>query len=220
MKLYPVLLNIEGRLAVVVGGGEVALRKVLDLLDAGARVKLISPRIHPDLATAFNANPDALRLERREYRDGDLADAALVFAATDSAVVNRTVFEEAGRRGIFINSADDPPNCSFYLPSSVRRGDFLMAVSTSGASPAYAARLRRALEKAIPENIDDILAALREARRVLQEDAAFDDLDFSARGELLKRIVADDALLERCARAFREGALTGLLGEMLGHRAR
>ncbi|RPI91489.1 MAG: hypothetical protein EHM32_10565, partial [Spirochaetales bacterium] len=101
-----------------------------------------------------------------------------------------------------------------------RRGDFLMAVSTSGASPAYAARLRRALEKAIPENIDDILAALREARRVLQEDAAFDDLDFSARGELLKRIVADDALLERCARAFREGALTGLLGEMLGHRAR
>ena len=67
---------------------------------------------------------------------------------------------------------------------------------------------------------DDILAALREARRVLQEDAAFDDLDFSARGELLKSIVADDVLLERCARAFREGALTGLLGEMLGRRAR
>ncbi len=220
MKLYPVLLNIEGRLAVVVGGGEVALRKVLDLLDAGSRVKVVSPCMHADLEETARENAATLRLERREYRDGDLEGAALVFAATDSAVVNRTVFEEAGRRGIFINSADDPPNCSFYLPSSVRRGDFLMAVSTSGASPAYAARLRRALEKAIPENIDDILAALREARRVLQEDAAFDDLDFSARGELLKSIVADDALLERCARAFREGALTGLLGEMLGRRAR
>jgi len=220
MKLYPVLLNIEERLAVVVGGGEVALRKVLDLIDAGARVKVVSPRMHADLEEAARANAATLRLERREYRDGDLEGASLAFAATDSSAVNRAVFEEAGRRGIFINSADDPPNCSFYLPSSVRRGDFLMAVSTSGASPAYAARLRRSLEKALPENLGDILAALREARRVLQEDATFSNLDFSARGELLKSIVADDALLERCARAYREGGLPGLLGGMLGRGPR
>ncbi|HSV97316.1 MAG TPA: bifunctional precorrin-2 dehydrogenase/sirohydrochlorin ferrochelatase [Spirochaetota bacterium] len=220
MKLYPVLLNIEDRLAVVVGGGEVALRKVLDLIDAGARVKVVSTRMHFDLEEAARANAEILSLQRREYRDGDLDGAALVFAATDSAAVNRAVFDEAGRRGIFINSADDPPNCSFYLPSAVRRGDFLMAISTSGASPAYAARLRRALEKVLPEDIGDILAALREARRILQEDDAFGDLDFSARGELLKGIVADDALLERCARAFREGALAGFLCEMLENRAR
>jgi precorrin-2 dehydrogenase/sirohydrochlorin ferrochelatase len=220
MKLYPVLLNIEGALAVVVGGGEVALRKALDLLDAGARVRVVSPRLHPELVDAARANAERLVLVERAYRAGDLEGAALVFTATDSPDVNRSVFEEAGRRGIFINSADDPPNCSFYLPSFVRRGDFIMAVSTSGASPAYAARLRRALEKAVPENVDAILAALREARRILQVDEAFADMDFSARGELLKKIAADDALLARCARAYEEAELPRLLNGMRGRGVR
>ncbi|MBP7605136.1 MAG: bifunctional precorrin-2 dehydrogenase/sirohydrochlorin ferrochelatase [Spirochaetes bacterium] len=216
MKLYPVLLNIEGRLAVVVGGGEVALRKVLDLLDAGALVKVVAPRMHEGMDEARGANPERVRLERREYRDGDLEGASLAFAATDSPAVNRSVFDEASRRGVFINAADDPPNCSFYLPSFVRKGDFLMAVSTSGASPALAARLRRELEKAVPENVGDMLAALREARRLLQEDESFEAMDFNSRGELLKKIVGDDALLARCAGAYRAGRLREELVGLIG----
>lgn len=216
MKLYPVLLNIEGRLAVVVGGGEVALRKALDLLDAGAVVKVVAPRLHRGMEEALAANPDRLSIERREYRDGDLEGASLVFAATDSASVNRSVFEEAARRGLFVNAADDPPNCSFYLPSFVRKGDFLLAVSTGGASPALAARLRRELEKQVPNNVAEVLDALREARRLLREDGSFETMDFDARGELLKRLVADDMLIERITRAFREGRLLEELVVIMG----
>lgn len=194
MKLYPVMVNMEGRLAVVVGGGGVAARKVADLLESGAKVKVVSPEINEDIMKLGACND--LELVKREYEYGDLDGAALVFSATNDRSVNELVFMEAEGRNIFINAVDDPDNCSFYVPSFTRKGDFLFALSTGGASPAYAARIRRVLEKDIPEDIDVVLERLRRAREILKSDKAFSDLESPERGEILKKIANDDALLD------------------------
>ncbi len=194
MKLYPVMVNMEGRLAVVVGGGEVAARKVVDLLDSGAKVKVVSPEINNDILN-FKASGD-LELVEREYEYGDLDGAALVFSATNDRFVNELVFMEAEGRNIFINAVDDPDNCSFYVPSFTRKGDFLFALSTAGASPAYAARIRRELEKQIPEEIDTLLDKLRRAREILKNNEAFSELESPERGEILKKVANSDELLD------------------------
>jgi len=211
MTLYPILLNLKGRRVVIVGGGEVALRKLKDLLDAGALITLVAPEMHEEIRKLAEANIQNISLLEREYRRGDLNGASLAYSTTNNPEVNASVFAEARERGIFINAADDPPNCSCYLPSWSRRGDFILAVSTSGASPALAARLRRELERRVPAGIADMLKALREARRLLQEDDSFRDLDSSARGEIIKKITGDDRMLEDCAKAFREGRLEEFL---------
>ncbi|TAL36607.1 MAG: bifunctional precorrin-2 dehydrogenase/sirohydrochlorin ferrochelatase [Spirochaetes bacterium] len=209
MLYYPVLLDIKDKLVVVIGGGEVALRKVADLCRAGARVRVIAPRVHEGIAS--RAADGAVSINTREYAEGDLEGAALVFSCTNDALVNARVYREAHERGIFINAVDDPPHCSFIVPSFTQRGDFLLAVSTSGASPAMAARLRRMIEKAVPENVEVILEALREARRIIQGDASFKKLSADERGDIMKRIVNDDALLDELAAAFREHTLSHYL---------
>lgn len=215
MGLYPVLLNMEQKTAAVVGGGEVALRKINDLLEAGARVRVISPRMHARIEDLARSRPREVDLVRREYREGDLDGALLAFAAADDTAVNRRVFEEAGRRGIFINAVDDPPNCTFYVPSSVRKGDLILAVSTGGASPAYAARLRRTLEGSLPGNIEAVLEAMREARSLLQTGPEFSGLSTAERGDALRRIANDDSLIEGLIRAQCDKSLGVFLKSIL-----
>jgi precorrin-2 dehydrogenase/sirohydrochlorin ferrochelatase len=194
MKLYPVMVNMEGRLAVVVGGGGVAARKVADLLESGAKVKVVSPEINNEIVEL--AKDNELELMKREYEYGDLDGAALVFSATNDRSVNELVFMEAEGRNIFINAVDDPDNCSFYVPSFTRKGDFLFALSTAGAAPAYAARIRRELEKQIPEEIDILLDKLRRAREILKNEKVFSDLESPERGEILKKVANSDELLD------------------------
>ncbi|HPR38627.1 MAG TPA: bifunctional precorrin-2 dehydrogenase/sirohydrochlorin ferrochelatase [Spirochaetota bacterium] len=194
MKLYPVMVNMDGRLAVVVGGGSVAARKVADLLDSGARVKVVSPEINNEIVELSKDNE--LQIVKREYEYGDLEGAALVFSATNDRSVNELVFMEAEGLNIFINAVDDPENCSFYVPSFTRRGDFLFALSTAGAAPAYAARIRRELEKQIPEEIDVLLDKLRRAREILKNEEVFSDLESPDRGDILKKVANSDELLD------------------------
>jgi precorrin-2 dehydrogenase/sirohydrochlorin ferrochelatase len=215
MGLYPVLVNMEGKTAAVVGGGEVALRKINDLLEAGARVRVISPRMHERIEDLARSRPREVDLIRREYREGDLDGALLAFAAADDTAVNRRVFEEAGRRGIFVNAVDDPPNCTFYVPSFIRKGDLILAVSTGGASPAYAARVRRMLENSLPGNIEAVLEAMREARMLLQTSPEFSGLTSDERGEALRRIAHDDSLIEGLIRARSEKSLEKFLKSLL-----
>lgn len=124
----------------VVGGGGVASRKARGLLGSGADVTVISPEVTPELSEL------GVTVERRRYRPGDLAGFALAFAATDSREVNAAVAREAGERGILVNVADRPAEGDFALPSTLRRGGLQVAVSTGGASPALALRVRDALE--------------------------------------------------------------------------
>ncbi|MBX6422379.1 bifunctional precorrin-2 dehydrogenase/sirohydrochlorin ferrochelatase [Thermosulfurimonas sp. F29] len=142
---YPAFLNLRDRFCVVVGGGEVAERKVEALVAAGARVRVIAPEVTSRIEGW--AGEGLIELEKRPYREGDLSEAWLVVAATDDPEVQKAVFSEAERNRIFCNVVDKPELCSFIVPSVVRRGRLQLAVSTSGASPAAARRIRERLEE-------------------------------------------------------------------------
>jgi len=138
MTFYPIFLNLQGRRIVVIGGGEVAERKIESLLDTGASIVVISPEVTPAIASLFRQN--RIEICNRTYRPGDCAEAALVFSATGDAEISRAVHAEATALGVFVNTADQPSQCSFIMPAVVRRGDIGVAISTSGTSPALAAR--------------------------------------------------------------------------------
>jgi precorrin-2 dehydrogenase/sirohydrochlorin ferrochelatase len=160
---YPVNLVLDGRPCLVVGGGTVAARKVEGLLASGATVKVVAPRLDPALV-----NRPGVVCEQRGWSPEDLAGVWLVIAATDDPEVNRAVYLAGEQAGIWVNGADDPANCSFTLPSVVRRGDLQVAVSTGGRSPALASWLRRRLEAEIGPEYEvllDLLAAEREGLR-------------------------------------------------------
>lgn len=158
---YPVTLVLEGRRCLVVGGGEVAARKVEGLAACGARVHVVAPSVSDSVRAVAGVT-----WEERSYRPDDFDEAWLAVAATDDPEVNRAVFEEGEARRVWVNGADDPQNCSFMLPSVVRRGPLTVTVSTSGRSPAFSAWFRRQLEQQIGpeyEVLVDLLASERES---------------------------------------------------------
>lgn len=144
MKYYPVNLNIQDRHCLVVGGGSVGARKVRGLIRCGARVTLVSPVATEDLIEM--AETGRITWHRRAYQASDLEGIFLVIGATDDENLNRRVHADADRRQLLCNIADRPEICNFILPAVVRREDLIVAVSTSGKSPAYAKRLRKELE--------------------------------------------------------------------------
>ena len=147
MTFYPVFLNLRGRRAVVIGGGAVAEQKVLGLLSAGAHVTVVSPETTPRLAELAVAG--GIDLRRRPYRSGDLAGAWLAIAGTDDRAANAQVWAEAEREGVLLNAVDDLGHCSFIAPAIHREGSITVAVSTSGKSPALAARLRQRVARLV-----------------------------------------------------------------------
>jgi siroheme synthase-like protein len=157
--LYPIFLNLDGKRCVVVGGGAVANRKARKLLQARAEVVAISPEVKPELESV------ATEVRRRPYREGDLEGASLVFAATNRREVNAAVTREARGRGIPVNVADEPSEGDFALPSVLRRGQLQLAVSTGGASPTLARRVRYELESAFGSEWAGVVEALGRARR-------------------------------------------------------
>lgn len=163
MKSYPVcLLHLDLKRSVVVGGGSIAFRKVEALLEAGAKVEVISPELVPGLQAL--AGSGLVSAIPRPYMEGDLAGAFLVIAATDDPQINLRVCAEARRTGCLVNVVDDPAHCDFALPAVLRRGDLSIAISTGGASPALARRLRERLEGLIASEYADLTALLAELR--------------------------------------------------------
>lgn len=137
---YPIMLDLSGVPVLVVGGGRVALRKIEGLVRVGAKVTIVAPSVVDEIHTL----PVGVIL--RAYESADLDPARLVITATDDPAVNAAVAAEATGRGIWVNSADDPSNCTFALPAIARAGVVTVAVSTGGASPALASHLRGELE--------------------------------------------------------------------------
>jgi siroheme synthase-like protein len=160
--LYPVNLVLVGRRCVVIGGGEIAARKVDGLVEAGAEVVVIAPEIQPQIRRL------GVRVEERPYRSGDLAGAWLAIAATDDPVVNRAVHDEGEARRVWINAADDPPACSFTLPAVVRQGPVMVTVSTAGHSPALASWLRGQVAAQLGPEVGLLAEWLSEARDELK----------------------------------------------------
>ena len=142
---YPIFVNIGGKKCLVVGGGEVALRKGQALLEHGANVEVVSPVLCPELSRM--AGDGRIQALERSYKAEDLQGALIAIAATDDAKANESVAAEARRRGILVNVVDDPQHSDFIAPSYLRRGDVTIAVSTSGRSPALARKIRGELEK-------------------------------------------------------------------------
>ncbi len=161
-KYYPVFLNLKDKLCVVIGGGKVAERKILSLLEAGARVKVISPDLTPKLKELFAKG--ILTWEARAYKKGDLDKAFLVIAATSDPSVQEEIYKEAEEKNIPCNVVDKPEYCSFIVPSTIKRGDLVIALSTSGASPALARRLREILEDYFGEEYVIYLKLMRKLR--------------------------------------------------------
>lgn len=158
--MYPVMLSLRGRPALVVGGGEVALRKIEGLLAEGARLTVIAPETVGAIDDL--AHRGSLELHRRCHRAGDVAGFALVFAATDDRDVNSRVFAEARDAGIWVNVADDPELCTFYLPARVQRGSLQLAIASEGGAPFVVRRLRQLLARRFgPEWSEWVEAATR-----------------------------------------------------------
>jgi precorrin-2 dehydrogenase/sirohydrochlorin ferrochelatase len=174
MRYYPIFLDLRGRRCVVVGGGRVGERKVQALLRAGASVHVISPTVTPRLALL--AARKKIHLTPRAYRPADLEGPArprirsprgvlLVFAATNSTETQKAVRKHAEEIGALVNAADDARESDFIVPASFAQGDLLVAISTSGASPALARRLRRQLQLTLGHEYRSYLQFLREARK-------------------------------------------------------
>lgn len=160
---YPVVLDLRDRRALVVGAGPVAARKVAGLLSAGAVVTVVAPDAVPEIAN----DPD-VRWHRRTYRRGEVASYRVAITATDDPAVNRQVARDGEAANVFVNSADDPSNCAFILPSVVTRGDLQIAVSTNGRSPAMARWARRHLEHLFTDVHARTLDLLSEVRDELR----------------------------------------------------
>jgi len=158
----PVNLLLRGRRVVVVGAGRVAARKIEPLLDLGAEVRVIAPAVGAEVRAW--ADQGRCSLAEREFAPGDLDGAWLAFTATDDPAVNAAVHAEGEAARLWVNSADDPANCSFTMMSVVRRSDLVVAVGTGGRSPALAAHLRRLLNEELGPEYEVLLDLLSEAR--------------------------------------------------------
>jgi precorrin-2 dehydrogenase/sirohydrochlorin ferrochelatase len=161
--LFPVFIKLAERACLVVGAGEIATAKIDSLLQSGARVLVVAPEAKPEIREL--AEFGRITWKKRKYQSSDLDGAFLAIAATSDSAVNHAVFADAQQRGILCNAVDDPPNCDFYFPAVVRRGDLQVAISTAGESPAFAQKLRRAFENALDVTLGDWLAAIGQIRR-------------------------------------------------------
>jgi siroheme synthase-like protein len=162
----------------VVGGGRVAARKIDALLGAGADVTVVAPRLGDEVRQARDAG--RVTVVERDFEPADLDGVWLATAATDQPDVNRAVYEAGESRRVWVNSADDPSNCSFTLMSVVRRGDVVVTVGTGGRSPALAAWLRARLEAELGPEYETLLIVLAEAREEMRaEGRSSEDADWN-----------------------------------------
>jgi precorrin-2 dehydrogenase/sirohydrochlorin ferrochelatase len=220
MRTHPVFLRLDGRRCVVVGGDEGAAAKARACAEAGARVTVVAPPPAPAITSLVAAG--LIVHEPRAWRAGDLAGAALAYAATDDPALIAALVAEAERERVLLNVPDRPEACSFFSPAVVARGDLRIAIGTGGASPGLAARLRRTIEADVgpeyaafvailagvratlagaPERADLLGALLDSPLLALLREDRHGEID-----ELLARIVGPDVSLARLGVVLARGA--------------
>jgi len=145
VALYPIFLKLEGRKVLIVGGGKIAEEKIYAVLRSATDVTVLAPKVTPHIRDWVEAG--LVRHIADEYSPGAVQQYFLVIACTDSEAVNRKIYAEAQQAGVLCNAVDDPSHCDFYAPAVVHRGDFQIAISTGGNSPALAQHLRKKLEQ-------------------------------------------------------------------------
>ena len=184
-RFYPILVDLQGKKALVVGGGKVAQRKIESLLEYGGSVHVIARELTAELEQLRSRK--RIELLGGEFSEAHLEGAFLVIAATDDALLNRRVSQEAQKRGLLVNAVDQPADCNFIVPSVLSRGDLLIAVSTSGKSPAFARKVRLELDQHFGEEYGFFLNLMGNLRKEIlrlglsQEEnkKAFEELVYS-----------------------------------------
>jgi len=206
VRYYPVFLDVRGKPVVVIGGGVVAYGKVRGLLEAGAQVTVVSPHLEPGLADL--ATHGKIKHIPRPYQPGDLQGFVLAFVATDDPSINREVAQEGRQRGVWVNAVDDPANCDFIMPAIVRKGNITVAISTGGASPAAARKLREELERLLGDEYSLMLEVAAEARDHLRAQGIQVDPDSWNRA-------LNESLLDLLRQGRRQEAKEYLLATLL-----
>ena len=173
---YPVFLDLQDVPVLVVGAGPIAARKVAGLVAAGASVRVVAPEVSPELDRST-----IVELRQRRYEPADLDGVRLVVSATGDAGVDATVAADATAAGIWVNAADQPADCSFILPAIARNGPLAVAVSTGGASPALARRLRDRAGELLTDDVVALAADLAAQRAAVRAaGGSTEDVDWSA----------------------------------------
>jgi len=185
---YPVFLDLQGRSVLVVGGGVIAGRKVESLVAAGATVILVAPVVTSSLMDIANSKTIQLRL--RKFMESDLDNMVLVVSATDDPTAQEQIAAAARSRNVPVNTVDQPKLCDFIVPAIVRKGDIVVAISTSGRSPALAAALRARIETVITDDAARAARVLGEIRNEVH--SRFPDPD--RRKRVFEAIVASGIL--------------------------
>lgn len=184
---YPVILRLEGKSVVVAGGGKVAERKVVGLLGTGAEVVVISPDATDEIQRL--SHEGRIIWKQKTFSASDIANAFLIFAATNSREINQSIQESAGTRQL-VTIADDPDGSNFHVPAHVQRGSLSIAISTGGASPTLASQIRDQLEQQFDASYEGYLDFLASKRKWILKEVANPTL----KRELLKSIVSPEFL--------------------------
>jgi uroporphyrin-III C-methyltransferase / precorrin-2 dehydrogenase / sirohydrochlorin ferrochelatase len=202
MRYYPVFVDLAGQPCVVLGGGRFAAEKIAGLLEAGARVTVISARMGPQVEAVIAGAP--LAVLRRSYQSGDLAGARLVIDASEDEEINRAAWQEAEAASILINVVDRPAQCRFIAPAIVRRDPLLIAISTSGESPFLASALRARVERWLGREWGPFTALVGRVRRGLRER----DVPIAEQTRAYRRLLTSD--MRELLRAGRPGEADAL----------
>jgi siroheme synthase-like protein len=188
MRYYPIYLDLKDRRVLVVGGGMVAEGKTQQLVEAGARVRIVSPVLTMHLAEL--AEQGVIEYCQRRFRADDVSGIVLVISSTDDQALNEEVAQLATERGVLCNVVDQPSLCTFITPALVTRGDLQISVSTAGGSPSLAQRVKREVAALIGEEYGDLLEIAAEMRTEAKQRIQ----DFERRRKVQHAFVESDAL--------------------------
>ena len=216
MTYYPIFLELKDRSCLVVGGGEIAQRKVEGLVAGGATVTVIAPKLTRELQHMLADGE--INCVQREYEEGDLEGYDMCMVATDDGAVNAQVFAEGRRQRVWVNASDDPDNCDFILPSVMRRGSITIAASTGGGSPALARRLREELQAFFTEEMPALADLLGEVRDDLRSRGIVPDAEVwqEAIDEELRVLLAQRKYRGAKARLLESLGAGELVDELVG----
>lgn len=206
--MYPVCLDISGKLCVVIGGGQVAQRKVKGLLHEGAYVRVISPEVTDHLAEL--ARLGKIDWRKKNYSFDDLQHGWLVFAATNHPEIQQRIWKQAKENDQLVNVADCPECCNFQVPAAVRQGDLTLAVSTNGKSPAVSAMIRKQLEELFGQEYEILLNIMAKVR----EQTGTERATQTERKKIYKKTLHEDII--KWIRAGDINRLKRHLKEVLG----
>lgn len=186
-KLYPIFLKLDNRLVVIVGGGMIALQKLVGLVSSNAKLVVIAPQIMDEIRELEGEFPykSNIKFIEREYQFGDEKDAFVVIAATDSQELNRGIANRCRDQGILVNAVDDPEYCDFYVPSIAQVGELKIAISSGGSAPSLAQKIRKDLEQLLVEKYARLVPIISEFRKVVQ-DRIPGQQNFARRARLIR----------------------------------